>query len=176
VGGGVLYLSPVDAMIKRRDYNSDGRRYEVFPCEFIDPRDFIQNRWLSLYILYGYAAHNNKLLMDKSGHPSGVLCTQHHPFNPKNARKNFRVGLSDKTATMLNRFHKKAGLLDYWCLVSEQARLSMAELDVIVSTALQAADYCNDINQELTQCAFYDPVEAGWRFVDVDVLFENRMD
>jgi len=170
--GVILCLSPIDAMIERRSYNRDGRRYEVFPYEAVDPRTFIRrhNGWLSLYIVYGYAAHNNKILLSKNGRPAAMLYTLHRAYSPEEIKEHFHLAISDEVTGWLDELHKKARLPDYQSLVSEQARTSMDELDFMASTALQVGDFMEARGHEVTQCALYDPVESEWRFVSQDDL------
>ena len=77
--GIVLCLSPIDAMIELRAYNTGGRRYEAVPYEAVNPAIFIRRHggWFSLFILYGYAAHDNKLLLNRRGHPIELFYIQH---------------------------------------------------------------------------------------------------
>jgi len=173
VEGVLLCLSPIDAMIQRLKYSADGQKYEVCPYEVADPRIFIRHHdnWLSLHIVYGYGAHNNKVLLDTGGYPCGQIFALHYQFSPENIDSHFCLNIQEEITSKLNKLHRLAGLPDYWSLVHEQAQSSMPELDVLASTALRVADYIEiDKVQESTQCALYDPVEAKWRFVGFDAL------
>ncbi|KAF1029072.1 MAG: hypothetical protein GAK40_00673 [Burkholderia plantarii] len=48
----MAYLSIIDAMIERYSRNRDGRQYQIFPFESIDPRPFIKGHdsWLTVYL------------------------------------------------------------------------------------------------------------------------------
>ena len=167
--GLVLYLSPLDAMIGCRERNSMGQKYEIFPFEAIDPRDFIRQHdgWLSMYVVFGFAAYDNKLLLDEMGHPSMLLYTIYEKIPPEQIGDHFHLEFSENMTNWLDRVHRVAGLPDYDSIISEQARSSMTELDIIASSALQVADYLEKKKcHGLVQCAIYDPVEAEWRFID----------
>jgi hypothetical protein len=169
VEGVLLCLSPVDAMIYRAQCNSAGRKYEVFPYEAIDPRIFIQSHdhCLSLYIVYGFEARNNKLLLNREGYPNELIWPIHFKFSPEDIEEHFCLGFGEGMTGWLDALHRKAGLSDYRSHVHEQADLAMDDLDFAASTALQVAEYMEkDSAQDTTQCAIYDPVESQWRFVD----------
>jgi hypothetical protein len=172
VEGVILHLSPIDAAIYCREINSNGRKYEIYPYEAIDPRTFIQRheQCLSLYIVYGYEAHDNKLKPNKNGFPNGLIYPLHYQFAPQEAQDHFHLQFSEKMTGWLDRLHKAAGLPDYQSLVYEQAKSSMAELVMDATAALQAAEYLNEPGQEATQCALFDPVEAQWRFVGLNSI------
>lgn len=167
--GLVLYLSPLDAMIGCRERNSMGKKYEIFPFEAIDPRDFIRQHggWLSMYIVFGFAAYDKKLLLDEMGRPSMLLYTIYEKIPPEQIEDHFHLEFSENMTNWLDRVHRMAGLPDYDNIISEQTRSPMAELDIIASSALQVADYLEEKQcGSLVQCAIYDPVEAEWRFVN----------
>jgi hypothetical protein len=172
VTGELLCLSPIDALIEQQNFNRDGRRYEILPYESVEPRSFIREHGglLTLYILHSYAAHNNKLLLNKHGHPSAMLCIEQHQFDPEDIEDHYHLKISKETTGWLAKLHRAAGLPDFLSLAYEQAHASISELDIQVSTALRVAEYLDAPDQEPTQCAIFDPVECKWRFVDHDSI------
>jgi hypothetical protein len=169
--GILLYQSPVDALISQG--NIGRRAHQLYPFEAIDPRIFIQSHdgWLTLYIVYGFAANNNKLLLNESGFPCPHIHTIYIPFDLENIPEHIHIDFSGNTIIdRLNKLHRQVGLPDYQSLVYEQAQCSMAELEIMTSAALQAVDYQDAQDHEVTQCAIYDPIEVKWRFVDWEVV------
>jgi hypothetical protein len=178
VTGMMLYLSPVDAMIGCQLRNRTGRKYEIFPFEAIDPRAFIRKHdgWFSMYVAFGFAAYDNKLMLDRTDHMRTLLYVIYGKFAPEQIEDHFHLGFGESMMNWLDKIHRVAGLSDYDQLISEQARCSVAELSVIASSALQAADYLDEkACHGLMQCALYDPVEAEWRFIDDIERFDGSV-
>ena len=173
--GILLFVSPLDAVIMCRSFNSEGGKFEVCPFETIDPRRFILNRdcWLSLHLCYGFGAQGGKLILDEYGSPSGLVYRLHLQFKPEDIEEHIHLGFDKNITGWLERVQRAIGLPDYPSLVHELSRSSMPELELTASTALQAVSYihleCYEPTQP-AQCAVFDPVEAQWCFVDTDII------
>lgn len=126
--------------------------------------------WLTLHILYGYAAHGNKLMRDAGGYPMGLTYPFHEKFEAERIEDPIHLEFGERAAIWLNRVYHAVGLPDYPSLVSDQARSSMAELELLASIALQAAEYAEEEEYKTLQCAAFDPVEAEWRFADFESI------
>jgi len=175
VEGILLYVSPLDAVIRCRSFNREGGKFEVCPFEAIDPRRFIRNRdcWLSLYLCYGFGAQGGKLILGECGSPYGLTYPLHHQFKPEDIEEHIHLEFDENVTGWLERVQRAVGLPDYPSLVYELSRSSMPELDLTASRALQVARYidlkCHDPAQPI-QCAVFDPVEAQWCFADTDTI------
>jgi hypothetical protein len=167
-----LFVSPVDAVIRCRVFNSEGGKFEVFPFESIDPRRFIRDHdgWLTLYIAYGFAAHGNKLVLRENGYPSGLIYTTHSKFSLEDIKEHIHFEFGKSVTNWLDRVHRAVGVPEYPSLVYEQAQSPMAELELLASTALRVAEYTEPDEHKPMQCALFDPVEAQWRFADYDTI------
>jgi len=167
-----LFVSPVDAVIRRRAFNCKGGNFEVFPFESIDPRRFIRDSdgWLTLYIAYGFAAHGNKLVLEENGYPSVLVYVTHSKFSLEDIGDHIHLEFGKSVTNWLDRVHRAVGLPDYPSLVYEQARSPMTELELLASTALRVAEYTEPDERKPMQCAVFDPVEAQWRFADYDMI------
>jgi hypothetical protein len=174
--GILLFQSPIDAIIKQGSVSRG--TYQPYPFEAVDPRIFIQSHdgWLTLYVVYGFAAHNNKLLLDEDGFLCPLLYPNYIQFDLDDIPEHIHIDFSDGTLIdRLEKLHRSAGLSDYRRLVYEQAQSSMAELSMMAGAALRVADFQDAREHRATQCAIYDPIEAKWRFVDLeDVPQINR--
>ena len=170
--GIMLFVSPLDAVIKCREFNKEGGHFGVSPFESYDPRRTIrsQNGWLSMYIFYGFAAHGNKLILNEDGYLSGLSYPLHHQFKVEDVEEHIHLEFHQHISDWLDRVHRAVGLPDYPSLVYEQAKSSMAELEMIASTALQIAEYTEPDERKPVQCAIYDPVESQWCFADYDTI------
>jgi len=175
VKGILLYVSPLDAVISCRGFNSKGGKFEVCPFEAVDPRRFILNHdgWLSLYLCCGFVAQGGKLVLDECASPSELIYPLHHQFKPEDIEEHIHLEFGESVTGWLDRVQRAVGLPDYPSLVYELSRSSMPELDLTASRALQAARYiereCFEPTQP-TQCAVFDPVESQWCFADTDTI------
>ena len=173
VEGILLYVSPLDAVIRCRSFNREGGKFEVCPFEAIDPRRFILSRdcWLSLYICCGFVAQGGKLMLDEYGSPYELIYPLYHQFKPEEIEEHIHLEFDENVRGWLERVPHIVGLPDYLSLALEQGQSSMPELELTASTALQAVSYidlnCFDPTQP-AQCAVFDPVESQWCFVDAD--------
>jgi len=173
VKGILLFVSPVDAIIKCREFNRNGGAFDVFPFEFVNPRGFIRDYdgWLTLYIVYGFAARNNKLLLSKGGDIQVLPFWVHRKFNLEGIEEHIHFTFPDDLSDWLNRVHRAVALPDYPSLAYEQAKSTMGELEIVASTALQVADYMEgEAHHKPVECAVFDPVESEWCFADYDTI------
>lgn len=169
VDGMVAYLSPLDTTLDLHARNRDGRRFRGVPLESIDPRPHIQqhNDWLTIYLAYGFAAHDGRLVPDQHGDLRALVGTTHFHVTP-DLSCHFHFNFGEKAQEWLAHLHVKAGLRDYSPMLDELAESSVDELDRIAGEARSLLTM--EAAEDITQCALYDPIDEHWRFVDLSVL------
>jgi hypothetical protein len=164
--GMMVYLSPLDALLDANIRSSDGGRYHVHPFEALDPRPFIagHHHWLTLYLVYGFAARGNHLLLSERGNVQALTVGMHFQITP-DIFDHFHLSFSDDLIEELNVLHRTAGLYDYGDILTELTECSAEELDQKAQEATERIGnpICGD-NDHVTHCALYDPIEQRWRF------------
>ncbi len=164
--GMMVYLSLIDAMIDLYGRNRNGGRYRIFPFEAIDPRAFIDGHggWFTVYLVYGFAARGNRLLLNERGEPMSMTHATHFQITPDMA-DHFHLQFGDKMVAWLERLHDKAGMPDYGRIVDELAVASSDELNRHAGEALQRIERPDAGRDNITHCGLYDPIEQCWRYV-----------
>jgi hypothetical protein len=163
--GMMVYLSLIDAMIDLHDRNRRGGCYQILPFESIDPRVFIDGHggWFTVYLVYGYAARENRLLLDKRGELMSMTQGTHFRITP-DMNEHFHLQFGEKVLAWLDRLHNAAGMPDYSRVVDELADATSEELDQHTRDALNRIEYPDTGQNDITHCGLYDPVEQRWRF------------
>ncbi len=164
--GMMVYLSLIDAMIDLYSRNREGRRYQIFPFESIDPRPFIKGHegWLTVYLAYGFAAQHDGLILSERGEPMSLLQGTHFQISP-DSTEHFHLQFGDKLLAWLDRLHATAGIPDYSQVAQEHADSSSAELNAMAQEALHRIEAHGGGQTESSHCALYDPIEQRWRLV-----------
>ena len=162
----MVYLSLIDAMIDLYSRNREGRRYQIFPFESIDPRPFIKGHegWLTVYLAYGFAAQHDGLILSERGEPMSLLQGTHFQISP-DSTEHFHLQFGDKLLAWLDRLHATAGIPDYSQVAQEHADSSSAELNAMAQEALHRIEAHGGGQTESSHCALYDPIEQRWRLV-----------
>jgi hypothetical protein len=163
------FLSPIDAMIYRYYATKAGYRYEVRVFEEISPQPFILKQGcFQLYIVYGFAARENRVLFGKDGSalPLGK------PFEldiPPEAMPHFHVDLDTDWIDELNSLHRRADMADYSSIVMDD--MASAPRREVVQHAQDAFSQLEKPGKQIvkdpkdiTHCALYDPLLQRWRF------------
>lgn len=164
--GVMVYISIIDAMIDLYSRNRDSRRYQIFPFESIDPRPFIKGHggWLTVYLVYGFAATSDGLLLSKRGEPMSLMQGTHFQIDP-DSTEHFHLQFGEKILAWLDHLHERAGMSDYGRIAQEQAEASAAELHGLAREALHRLGNPPAGESESTHCALYDPIDQRWRLV-----------
>lgn len=162
----MVYLSPIDAMIDLYSRNCEGRRYQIFPFEAIDPRPFIKEHesWLTVYLAYGFAARSDGLLPSERAEPMPLMQGMYFQISPDSA-EHFHLQFDDELLTWLDRLHRTAGIPDYGRVAQEHAEASSVELNAMAQDALRQVKAHSGEQTESSHCALYDPIEQCWRLV-----------
>ena len=165
--GVMAYLSPVDAMIDRQDRNRHGGQFEVRPFESINPISLIQANggWLTVYLVYGYAASNKRLMCDESGGLAPLAQGVSFQIDA-DSTEHIQLRFGPGVLRWLDRLHVKAGLLDLAQIRQEQEKSPASDALAQAQTAVQRINNPQPKHDEIAQCGLYDPIEQGWRFVD----------
>ncbi len=163
--GMMVYLSIIDAMIELHSRNRNGSRYQIFPFEAIDPRPFIKGHggWLTVYLVYGFAAAHDGLLLSDRGEPMSLMQASHFQIDP--STEHFHLAFHDGLLSWLDRLHTTAGIPDYRRIAQEHAEASAAELNDLAQDALRRIERASSRAIESTHCALYDPIEQRWRLI-----------
>lgn len=169
--GVMAYLSPLDAMIDLYSRNRDGSQYQIFPFEAIDPRAFIKGHdgWLTVYLVYGFAARNNRMVLTDRGEPMPLTLGIHFQIDI-NATDHVHLQFSDKLLDWLDRLHLKARIPDHGRVAQEQAEASTIELDRLAQDASQHIAGIGYTTADITHCSIFDPIEQRWQFVSFTEL------
>ena len=168
-GEGILaYLSLIDAELVRQNFNRDGRGYRIVPFEAIDPRHFIRTheRWLTIYVVYGFAARGERLLTDASGHLQTLSHIKHFHIEPE-AEAHFHLNFGEQAIDWLEALHRAAGIPDYANMIEDLAGSSPAEIERHAQDALLRAATVIGGDGYITHCALYDTVDGQWRFAEI---------
>jgi len=164
--GMMVYLSPLDALLDARARNCDGGRYHVHPFEAIDPRPYISkhDHWLTLYLVYGFAARGKHLLVSERGHVQALALGTHFQITP-DMYDHFHLAFPDSLVDELNAVHHTAGIYDYGDILSELTGCSAHDLDRQAEEATERiGEPVSGDSENVTHCALYDPIEQRWRF------------
>lgn len=163
--GVMVYLTLIDAMLDLNVRNRAGGKYRIFPFESIDPRPYIQekNDWFSVYLVYGFAACDNRLIVSKRGEIISLAHATHFHITP-NMANHFHLSFADKMLEWLSLLHIKAQIPDYARIAKELTESSPTEINRMAHAAMQHVE-SPVLGDEAEQCALYDPIEQQWRFV-----------
>jgi hypothetical protein len=164
--GMMVYLSPLDALLDAKVRNRDGRRYHVHPFEALDPRPYIaaHNHWLTLYLVYGFAARGKHLLVSERGNVQALTLRTHFQITP-DMFDHFHLSFPDGLVGELNAVHHTAGIHDYGDILNELTECSVQDLDRQAQEATERiGEPVSGDNENVTHCALYDPIEQRWRF------------
>lgn len=169
--GMLAFLSPLDAMIDCRERNRLGGHYQVMPFEAIDPRPFIQEHegWLTVYLVYGFAAHGRALIQGNHGEPLALSHGTHFQITPE-MEDHFHLQFPERTVAWLERLHGAADILDYGRVAQDLSEASRTELDAQAREALERVTSSDAGRDCITHCALYDPIEQQWRFAPFEAL------
>jgi len=168
----MLFVSPVDAEIRRRNVCGSEGKFKVCPLEAIDPRKFTYERGgeLRLSVVYGFAAQENMLLQGEDGIPCTLSYMNKFQFPLESLDGGHLVfRFSEELLDWLIQAYRDVGLPDHHIMVREQAKCSMTRLDAIASEALLAAKTTTRDEGKPLQYAVYDTDEHQWRFADYPV-------
>jgi hypothetical protein len=164
IQGMMAFLSPLDAMMRLQEENQRGRHYELCPFELIDPRPFMEAHYgeLHLFVVYGYAGHDDKLLLNKRGNL--LPLSKYMGFQVQDyADQHFHLHFEPAFHDWFNQQLRQAGMHDYGSINEELTETPLTEIEYMALDALQASERTEG---EITQCAFYDSVEQCWRFIN----------
>ena len=163
-GEGILaYLSLIDAELDRQNFNRDGRGYRIVPFEAIDPRHFIRTheRWLTIYVVYGFAARGERLLTDASGQLQTLSHIKHFHIEPE-AEAHFHLNFGEQAIVWLETLHRAAGIPDYPSMIGDLAGLNATEIERHAQDASRHAATVMGSGEQVTHCALYDALEGQW--------------
>ena len=164
--GMMVYLSPLDALLDSKARNRKGGEFFIHPFEAIDPRPYIasHDHWLTLYLVYGFAARAEKLVLSDSGELQAMTLVTHFRITPDQF-DHFQLAFPDELIDSLNAMHVTAGLHDYGGILEDQADVSLEELDRDAQEATRRiGPFVTGGSDDITGCAVYDPIEQRWRF------------
>jgi hypothetical protein len=164
--GMMVYLSPLDALLDAQVRNRDGGRYRIYPFEALDPRPYIaeHNHWLTLYLVYGFAARGKHLLVNEQGNVQTLTLGTHFQITP-DMFEHFHLAFPDSLVDELNAVHRAAGIYDYGDILNELTGRSVQDLDWQAREATECiGEPVSGDNDNVTHCALYDPTEQRWRF------------
>ncbi len=171
--GMVVYLSPLDATIDLHGQHRNGARYQVFPFEAIDSRPYIQahDNWFTVYLAYGFAAHNKRLMLSERGKVLPLVQGIHFHIT-SDVMDHFHLRFGDGVATWIDNLHAKAQMQDYAHIAQQQADSACADINQQACEALTRIEQpiADSNNIDTTHCTLYDPIEQQWRFVDFSDL------
>jgi hypothetical protein len=167
VEGVMANLSPVDAMIDLQSPNRQGGRSQVRPFDSINPRSLIQANggWLTVYLVYGYAASDKRLMRNELGGLAPLAQGVNFQIDADSA-EHIQLQFGPGVLNWLDRLNDKAGLVDLAQIRQEQAESSAAEAFVEAQTAVRQIKNPQAKHDDIAQCGLYDPIEQSWRFVD----------
>jgi len=177
--GILVFLSPLDAALEKDARNQGGNRYEVMPFEILEPRQCVVefDGFLSLLMVFGYAATERGLIPDEAGRQIPLTYNVHEPMNVENMDdEKVTLGISPDITEWFDSFYQKVGILDYPKIIQDGANALPVEIEAMTSDALDRANFASK-DAEITHCAAYDPLERAWRFVprqEVDALCANH--
>ena len=170
--GIMLFVSPVDAEIRRRNVIGDGGKFKVCPFEAIDPRRFTyeRNGELHLCVVYGFAAQENKLIQGEDGIPCTLSYTNSFQFPPESLDEgHLAFRFSEELLDCLIKAYRDVGLPNHHIMVREQSKCSKTRLEAIASEALLVAKTTTRDEAKPLQYAVYDSDGHQWRFADCPV-------
>ncbi len=167
VEGVMAYLSPIDAMIDLQDRNRHGGQFHVRPFESLSPRPIIKANggWLTVYLIYGYAASSQRLMRNELGGLAPLAQGVNFQIDA-DSTEHVHLQFGPGILGWLDRLHEKAGLLDQAQIRQEQAESSPAESHALAQAAVRAIKNPQTKHDNIAQCGLYDPIEQRWRFVN----------